>query len=186
MFWFYFIRPVQSLAQSWQVKLPIAIFLSYLWGTFEQVLGTYADLLTLPKFLIGMASLAFFLDFFTAVLQSYRENGVEGIQFLKFRQLLVKAAEWALIIMVASNIASGAGKADASWTVLFSELDTIAVFWLTIQDAWSSIKNLRGDKGARLWLEGAYNLAQGELSIDQLDGPTNGHHDGEDAYKTMD
>lgn len=169
MFWIYFVRPLESLAEGWQFKLPVAVVLTYMWSAVREVIGLYADLLALPTFLLGMASLAFIFDFLTAILRAYREKGIKGIQFIKFRQLLIKAAEWALVIGVASNIASGAEQAAAEWLSLFGHVDAIAVFWLTIQDGWSSLKNIKGEDTALLWVEGAMDLANGRLSLDQLD-----------------
>lgn len=163
--WFYFVRPLQSLVEHWQIKLPIAFALAFVWDTVTSIFGVYANLLELPSFLLGMASLAFIFDFATAVLSAYQEHGIEGIELLKFRQLLIKAAYWAIAIGAASNIATGAEQASIP---VFPKTDAAVVFWLTIQDGYSALQNWKGRSGAKEWIEGAVEVAQGDASIDSL------------------
>jgi hypothetical protein len=165
MFWLYFVRPLQSLWSGWQVKLPISLLIAAFWSIIDSVVGTYTSLLSMPAFLLGMASLAFIFDFLTAVLAAWQDDGWEGISLLKFRQLLVKAAYWVLIIAVASNLASGAERAGYP---LLPRVDVAAVMWLTLQDSISAVQNWKGKEGAAEWFQGALDLAQGDLSLDQI------------------
>lgn len=171
MAWFYFVRPLESLAQNWQVKLPLAVVLAYVWELIQTIFGVYADLLALPGFLLGMASLAFIFDFLSAVVTAYRKNGIEGIELIKFRQLLIKASYWAIVIGAASNIATGAEEAGIP---VFPQTDAAVVFWLTLQDGYSALQNWRGKEGAREWIKGALDVAQGDASIDSIVTDGNG------------
>lgn len=165
MFWFYFIRPIRSLLHHWEVKLPLAVVATTFWSVIDNIAGVYANLLHMPAYLLAMASAAFFFDFASAVLATLRDKGFSGIQLIKFRQLLIKAAYWTIIIFTFSNLSSGAEEANIP---ILHNADVLAVMWLTIQDAWSTLENWRGDEGAAEWLEGMMSLKDGDLSIDQI------------------
>lgn len=166
MFWFYFVRPIERLAEHWQFKLPIALIAATFWSVIKSVLGVYSNLLSMPPYLLGMASLAFIGDFASAVLSAYREDGIEGFELIKFRQLLIKASYWIVVIFTFSNLATGAERAGVP---ILNAVDVGAVMWLTVQDVWSTVKNWKGKEGAREWFQGAINLANGDFSLDQLD-----------------
>jgi len=165
MAWFYFVRPIESLVHKWQIKLPAAVILAYAWDFAEHMAGVYAELLSMPSFLIGMATIAFFGDFLAAVVSAYEENGIKGIDLIKFRQLAIKAAYWIIVIGAFSNLATGATKAGYP---VIPKFDDAAVIWLSMQDTWSAIENWKGEGAGREWVKGAYDLARGDLSIDQV------------------
>lgn len=165
MFWFYFVRPVQRVLEGWQVKLPLAMILAYFWDLAEHMAGVYTELLSLPSFLWGVATLAFFGDFLTAVLAAYQDEGLAGLKLIKFRQLLIKAAYWLIIISVFSGFATAGEKAGYP---VIPNFDAAIVFWLTAQDLWSAVQNWKGKSEAKEWFRGAVDFAQGDISLDQI------------------
>lgn len=166
MAWLYFVRPIKSLLHAWQLKFPLSFLLASLVAALENALGVYQNLIGMPEYLIVAAAVAFMCDFFSAVLAAYRDEGLAGVQFIKFRQLLIKAAYWIIIIMAFSNMATAATK--AGWPY-FQLADEVAVFWLMLQDGWSTIVNWRGGEGpAMQWVSGALSLAKGDVTVEQI------------------
>lgn len=167
--YFYFVRPVHRLADHWPVKSILVVGATAFWAAVESLFGIYSNLLSMSPYLLGLASIAFFGDFASAVLATLRDEGWAGIELIRFRQLLIKAAYWIVIIFVFSAVSSAAKQTEI--TILqatFGRVDVAAVFWLTIQDLWSILANWRGKEGAKEWFQGMIGLSQGELSIDDL------------------
>lgn len=154
------------MIQAWQIKLPVSVFLAGLFVLLENALGVYENLVDMPQYLMVAAAVAFLCDFFSAVLAAYRDEGLSGIQLIKFRQLLIKAAYWIIIIMAFSNMATAAAKAGSPY---FHLADELVVFWLILQDGWSTIVNWKGGDGpAMQWVNGALDMATGDLSAEQI------------------
>jgi len=174
LFYFYFLRPIRSLAEHWQIKLPVSVLFAFLYDSASKLTGVYGDLLSMPVYLIGMATICFFADFLTAVLAAYERDGLSGIELIRFRQLLLKGAYWAIIIGVASNIATGGSEAGIPYAGL---VDEVVVTWLSLQDGYSAVQNWKGSQGAREWFQGAVDLAQGGLSLDQANQKSHSHSD---------
>lgn len=175
MAWFTFVRPLQSLAADWQLKSILTLLLSGAAYGLHNLMGLYTDLLALPTYLLVGASIAFMADFLTAVLSAYKRDGLAGIEMIKFRQLAIKGAYWVLIISVFSNLSSTADRAGFTWG---QYIDEYMIVWLIVQDGWSALVNWKGKHLAIQWVEGALDLANGDLKLSDYTPTYNAEENG--------
>lgn len=162
---FYLLSPLLSLAQNWQIKLPLTVGLAIFWQVVEQAMMAYGVLLAVNYVLLYMAGSVFLLDLASGIITAVRDGGVEAFSAIELKKSGFKFVEWAMIIGASIIVANGA---QEEGIIVFDRLHIGAIFWLTITDFWSMLENFKGAEGALRWLKNVKAVAGGGFSTDQL------------------
>lgn len=155
----YVIRPVISLLEHWEIKLPIAFLLGWGWWVGQRLVGLYDQLLSTDPLLLLMAVSIFLIDWVSGIAAAIRDG--EGIQSRRFRQAGWKFIEYTCVVAVCIMLSNAAdGKLVEP---IFQGFDDAALFYVGLTEARSVAENVERAQ----WLQSIRSLTQGTLPQDK-------------------
>jgi len=136
----YIFRPLRTLLDSWQFKLPFASVVSVVWTTLREVGSVYQHLLSMNPTLLTFNLTAIFIDTLSGMYAAYREEGAEALSSYQLRATGWKVIEYAMVTVVFVGLENATSSTFAS--PIFQYFGNGILIYIGVTETWSVKENL--------------------------------------------